>query len=323
MTSYKNVQGIQHTDAKQKIRDHILSQAISFSQQTKSDIKLLSLPSTEWAFERQLIQVAQKHKIKAKIVGVENSSDAKTRKAFLKNVPVSFCKARFGNIDVLIKGLYDPNSPIYGYNVIWADYCGNPAAFFMFGANGKLRYNYPQFLTMRDVVAGAKGPLLYYMTFQCNGRIFGGAKKMMKAMSSQATTVPAAIRTKLSQTLAAYGLSEKATKIFDIYYHGTGISFMITVGIAINFKPKFYTVKEDWVKKDKENKKTDQAIGKHIVSQIDIAKEAMNVSKEVMKILSDKGWDKEKIAKALNVNPQSVQSVLAWHHNRNSWEKNK
>jgi hypothetical protein len=197
------------------------------------------------------------------------------------------------------------------YNTIWADYCGNPAEAFTSSTSGKLRFRYPHILTFKNIVKEATEPMLYYMTFSCNGRIKGGAEKMQHALSPTAKTIAHAITHKVSQTLTAFGLQDKATRIMNVYYHGSGKSFMITLGYAINFKPKFSAVKENWVKV----KTTAKA--SRVTDKIDYA----GLKKEAMKALCDLGWDNSKIAHALNTQVGKVVGVTAWHTHRDSWKK--
>ena len=134
---------------------------------------------------------------------------------------------------------------------------------------------------------------------------------MMKALSPNAGSVQGAIKHKISQTLSTYGLTDKASRIMDIYYHGAGSHFMITVGYAINFEPKFAIVKENWVKVKKSAKASS--------SKASIKIDWEGVKKEAMKVLADAGWENDKIAHALNTQVGKVSGVISWYEHRDSW----
>jgi len=313
MNDYLTLKRIQNDETKSNVRREIMDLIVKFSNQCKKSVNLLSLPSTEWPFEKGikkeagLIDTCKKHGIKVKMTGIENSSDPKVLRAFRNNAPkgATVIKGDFDNIakKVLWSG---------GINVIWADYCGNPAEIGHISNTGKLRYSYPHVKMFRDAVIESDKPMLYFMTFSCNGRIKGGADMMMRALSPNASSIHTAIRHKFSQTISTYGLRKKAKIIMDIYYHGTGKAFMVTLGFAINFNPKFPTVKKNWVKKDIKVK-----AAKIVRVKID----RVTIKKDAIKALSDIGWDNEKIAYALSTQRTKVGSVLAWHNHRSSWQK--
>lgn len=312
MKKVKAIQGVSSNNKKQDVREVLKSQIISFAKQTKQDVHLFTLPSTEWIFEKGekgnigLIKLCKQNKIKLKITGVENSPDQDVIMAFKNNAPKDAVTLR-GDFDKLAVNLIDEQP-----NVYWADYCGNPAKAYVSKKTGKIRYSYEHMRTFRDVVAKTKKPALFFATYHCNGRIKGGADALQKSMSPQAKNIPCAIRHKMSQTLTSYGLSKKATKIASIYYHGAGIAFMVTIGFAINFTPKFPIVQENWV----ETKTTAKAT-KNIHVKVDWT----GVKKDAMRALCSMGWKNEDIAHALNTQTGKVAPVTTWHIHRDSWTK--
>jgi len=303
MNKVATVNGIQSNVTKQAIRDVIDNQVINFAKQNKTSISLMSLPSTGWIFEKGLIKHCKENSIKLKeMAGVENSTDTNVFHAFEENAPKEATDLLKGDFDD-----FDTN----GLNVVWADYCGNPAEA-TYNSTGKIRYSYTHINAFRDFVKQATKPSLYYMTFSCNGRILGGADNMVQAMSPNATYVYQAIQHKITQTLCTNKLSHKTQPVLSIYYHGSGKSFMVTIGFAINFKPTFSYVKENWIKRDKI-----ETAKKGIIKM----SELISVQKEAMKALCDKGWNNEKIAHALNTTKGKVSAVISWHKHRDSWQK--
>jgi hypothetical protein len=315
MSSYQTVKRIQNNETKQRVREIIDNVIVDFAKQNKTPVTLLSLPSTEWAFEKGskngigLNECCKKNKIKVKFIGVENSSQQKIVNAFKKNAPKNAIAIR-GEFDNIVKQSF--SGDLTRCNVIYADYCGNPAkATFYNPETENYRYTYPHILLLRDVVEKAKKPTLYLMTFSCNGRIKGGAEAMQKALSPNSNSVHTAIKHKIAQTLCTYHLTHKAKIIMSVYYHGAGKSFMVTIGVAINYNPKTTTIKENWVKPTKTAKEK----YKHV--KIDY----IGIKKEAMKALSDLGWDNTKIAHALNTQVSKVRGVISWHEHRSSWKK--
>jgi len=319
--------GIQNNNTKQRIRDIINMQGVNFAKQTNSVLCSLSLPSTEWRFEKGhgeslgLIDHCEKNNIKLVMTAIEGSPSAAVYKEFEQNAPKKF------DIDsnlFLHKGDFDSTllSTIEKevlWNLVWADYCGNPAEI----KNRILgTYSYPHIMAFKDFVKKATKPSLYYMTFSCNGRIVGGKKNMLKALSCNSSQVHSAIRQKISATLRQYGLLNKVTPILDIYYHGSGKSFMFTIGFAINFKPKFQVVREDWVADWRKIKNMEKAIKKpRVVKTEEVEVDEVAIRKEAMKGLCDLGWNNEKIAMVLKVSVAKVSSVISWHKHRTSWKK--
>lgn len=318
ISGYRKVRKIQASEIKQKTRDIKIQKIEEFAKQNKTGVKFLSLPSTEWPMEKGgkhgdgLIKLCKENGIKLKMVGVENSCEKTMVKRFKKNAPKN-AEALRGDFDTEVGNIFSEDSIAYGCNVIDADYCGNPAEVHIYDPETKkIRYSYSHIKTFRDTVKKAKRPMLYFMTFSCNGRIKGGAEGMQKALSPNATSIRCAIVHKVSQTLATYGLAHKAKLIMKIYYHGAGRHFMLTIGYAINYSPKSEIVKENWVKVNKTAK----------ASKIRVAKiDWTGIKKEAMKALCDKGWTSENIAHALNTQKSKVRSVLAWHKHRDSWKK--
>jgi predicted secreted protein len=92
---YKTVKGIQSNETKQKIRDIINGQIIGFAKQNTENLNVLTLPSTEWMFEKGskdgkgLIDHCIENNLRLDLVGIEGSPDATVFKAFKHNAPPS------------------------------------------------------------------------------------------------------------------------------------------------------------------------------------------------------------------------------------------
>ena len=318
MSDYKIVEHIQGNPNKRNIGDFINRQAVSFAIQTGLPIKLLSLPSTFWGQEIGMIELCDKNGIKYQIIGVEGNP--KYVDEFEKNAPEGAITHK-GKLDIQVPQIFDENSKFYGCNTVYADYCSEVAKAKYDAETDKIRYSYPKVLVMKDFIQKATDPSLYYITLRCNGRVKGGRDKLQQAMSPNSSNFAAAIRNKIQQTLLMYGLSSKVTKILDVYYHGAGNSFMITLGYAINFKPKFDTYKLDLVKQG-EVKKVKRAYVKKAYKVNKV--EAINIkdlTRKAVWALIDLGMKKSEIAAVLKTRERSVQSILVWKDHRNSWVK--
>lgn len=316
MSNAEQIENLQDNPFKQEVRSEILKQVLAFNKVMKKpeSINLVSLPATEWRFEKQLIEAA-KGKFDVGIYAAEKSSFFAEVQA---NAPKEAKMVSARDIDEVIRnGVYlNSNFDNAWANVIWADYCGNPAEY-----NGNLTnsYSYPHLQTFVKKVemAVANGDvLLYYMTFCCNGRIEGGKDSLISAMAGgNCSSLPSAIRAKISMLLAAKKLNKHVTEIFRIAYHGGKRSNMITLGFAINFLPNFEKVKKDRMDEPRHSNETTDSNDYGVYQSKTLSAEDILIAnrKQAIRDLYDKGWKNENIASLLNLSRNQVGSVLAHH----------
>jgi hypothetical protein len=275
--------GMQMNEAKSKVRSMITAQIENFTTQTKSHASVISLPSTEWLFEKQLM--SSKTLIR-KIIGTELKPDIlKISKQKMPNC--TFVKLLPYDIDSLIK--FDTDC-----NVFWADYCGAPGI-----APEKKggHASFPHLDTFVEKVVNTSTPFVYYMTFCCVPRssVKGAGQKLFKAMAQYSVncSFQDAIEKKIFRMLKQEGKESNVKRIMKIHYigGGSGHSDMVTLGFAVNFAPSFTTYEHDWTKKN----------------------EGENLQAKAISVLKSLKWDSTDIAKALSISPSKVGAIFRFN----------
>jgi len=307
MQKIEEMTAVQSNENKQKVRDIILTQTQNaFHRSTK--LGVLSLPSTEWKFEKQMLANDKLGNRISFINGVENSA---IRYLIAQNTcPKTATQINIEHIDFDKKiSKIIKNKEVKKYNLIWADYCGLPFVL----NNGE--YEYPHLETFARIVKEAKAPMLYYMTFDCSVRFKGGKNPVITAMGDETCkTMPQAIRNRLNKIMREYGITDKAQNICQIYYRGGKRSDMVTLGFAINICLNLTRVK-----------KVNLNLMNSPKSKVSFApttkkgKDEMNA--KAVKDLFDAGWGSDDIAVVTKMNAQSVRSILAWHQHPTSFGK--
>lgn len=327
------IDSLQENPYKQEIRKHIVSQVLAFSKDKTRHVELLSLPSTSWTFEKQLLLALNESGIGLNIHAAENGYDEKGKPIFPLVKENALKGAMLENIDfdTLVRNWTNYPCSIYQdksfpFQVVWADYCGNPAEFIGFNqgiCNSDYRYAYPHLERFAETVAAAvkrNRPMLYFMTFCCNGRIQGGKDALIKAMGgTNCRTMPAAIRTKISCLLSLRKLVPHITEVLRVVYHGGKRSNMVTLGFAVNFEPSFPSIKLDWMDAYRQAKQTETG-DKGEKVEIRVA-DPIALRKQAFRDLSDKGWTSSDIAAAFNISRMKVGAVLAHHRHPESFKK--
>jgi len=338
-TKISDLTKLQANGSKQKVREIITKTALDFAKDEEVDIHLMSLPSTEWTFEKHFSEAAKKAGVKmASVQAVENGTDregnaifplVKAAKPKLAGTRIYLAKKDFD------KAMLDKVEKKGVTNFIWADYCGNPAKFKYFSQKRNLpRYSYPHIEAFVEVVKKAEHPLLYCMTFCCNGRIEGGRDSLKKAMSSGAKDMPAAIKAKINCTLSREGVTNEAQEICRMSYKGGKRSYMITFVFAVGFTPEIKNMKYDLkeliaeVPKKKEKKITDKQLFKLVKKDRALKKveklkasRLKDMQRKVIHHLTDEGFDSQEIADVLGVARGKVGATLAWYLNPDSFSK--
>jgi len=313
------VHNLQENPDKQEIRKIIIGQSLNYATQNMSGkIGVLGLPSTEWHFEKQLIEAANEKGVKlTHIVGVENGYDDSGKPFFhivKANAPKGTTVLNM-DIDEAIKN--DTNC-----QVIWADYCGNPAEYHP--ERIERCYSYPHIDTFVNKVQDAVNTgnsYQYYVTFCCNGRIQGGKETLIRVMGGKnCNSMSSAIRSKISLLLSIRKLTPFVTEILRVTYHGGKLSQMVTFGFAINFKPSFPSVRKEWMERYKAMKEV-QKIEQEKTRVATLAPDPAALRKQAYRDLSDKGWKSSDIAEAFNVSRMKVGAVLAHHRHPESFKK--
>jgi hypothetical protein len=247
MQALKAVQSIQGADTnpnKTKVRFAIRQQIEAFVKKYRN-LFLISLPSTEWLIERDLLKSCKNENLPCHIIGLEKDVtkpyifDVMKENApkgnnievenedfddYLKHGINQICGSTTDGLDSLD---FDENVP----NVFWADYCGN----FLCRSNG-FGEKYPNINTFFYTVKSyqeSKTPFLYYMTFNLMGRMPEGRKGKTALQFAQEVK-------NVIQMYCAYHNLTNIIPILSVVYKGAmgkdarGQQTMITLGFAVN-----------------------------------------------------------------------------------------
>ncbi len=312
------IEDIRSNIYKSQVRENVTTQTILFAEKLNlSDATVLSLPAF-WDWEKMLQQKSEEAALQFSFVGVENGVDEKGQKLYSK---VKAIKPNGMNVIDVIEDDFDTVVGKTDCSVVWADYCGNPAEVKQSKISGLYYYSYPHIDAFVNKVAEGK-PLIYFMTFSCNGRIQGGRDALQGSMGGK--SMPSAIRKKIRHMLSGKGLSEKVQDVLRIYYHGGKRSKMITIGFVANVDFKMPMIKLDLMKDYIQSKNIQKMIDATPVKKTSALPLDIKVIRtNAIKVLSDSGITNNLISTLLNLSRNQVGAVLAHHKNPNSFKKNK
>lgn len=292
---------------KEQVRQSIEQVTEHFQKQIGKPLTVLSLPAIAWVWEKRLLD-NPKLSI-SEMTGVENHYDPQTGYLY----PQVLANAPKGT--KVINAEFDTVVSANDFNVIWADYCGNPAEEISSPDAKCYRYGYPHIATFVNKVATGK-PMIYFLTFCCNGRIKGGKVNMMLSMAPNAKTMTTAIRTKMSQMLCAKGLTDKVTEILRIEYKGGKRSHMVTFGFAVNFVPDFPRIKLDWMEQPRNPELVKNESGVIVAKPVET-----DYKRKAVHDLADKGWSIALICQVLDMPMPKVRALVATHLHPESFKK--
>ena len=311
MTAIESVKNLQATENKTMVRNAIRQQIESFAKQ-QGRLCLLSLPSTGWIIEKELL--ASCKTIPCRIIGLEKNplvphlfQEVRKNKPAGKNVEVF-------NED--FDSFIGCNRLEFPINVFWADYCGC----FKKGFGYNFQTKYPHIFNFIVEAKNFDTPFLYYMTFSLNGRIEGGRKGKDALGFAQ----------ELKDIIALKASHLQVIPIFYIVYKGGERSTMVTLGFACNMgKTKqgqfwkslkclpsnipFKPVQEK--KLDCDIVKNNRQVSSIPVSQVNIK----SLRSDAIKILHKANMANPDIATVLNLSRNQVGSVLAHFCNPDSF----
>jgi hypothetical protein len=321
MATVKQRIGMQDNTTKGKVRQFILDQTIAFQNQHRVKLFVGDLPAEKWLFANGLFASLGKKNIKM-IYGFENSKKSAIVNAIAsnplccenKNVKLELCNISDFISDAAKKYFANdeqykvPSSKITRFNVVWADFCGNPAEHNKH--RQKRKFTYKDIDAFVDFVSVQNKPALYYLTFSITGaRIVGGKKALKQALSAKAKNMPAAILEKIEKKLSSARVRHKVKRILKVIYRGGSrdSSQMITIGFAINFSPRptFPIVKENWIGNLNKNKIQKIKKNQEITDLANLQKKA------IILLLNSKKLSKHQIANAFQVSVMKVGAIAA------------